>query len=352
MKKNYSYLLGLVVLIATAGASCLPGGSSTVARNDGGVYKSIDRAQTWTQKTAVPEIGGKTLTISNAEIKKLLIDPIDHNTVYAATLNNGLFVTYDGGDRWSGIKGISGQVNDVAVDYFNKCRYVVALPQKAVRTTDCGRGFKDILNEARTGVSIKFAIADHFNPNVLYVGTSKEVLKSGDFGETWSTVGRFNQEITDLRMDRRDSRIILAGLKGGLQLSKDSGKSWTELSENLKKFSNAVNITHIEQSKKADNTYVIASDYGLVKTVDGGITFDSVPLLTPPNSVKIKALATDPSDGDVIYYSTATTLYQSNDGGATWETLRLPTTREASYLTVDYKDGKVIYLGIKNPPKK
>ena len=88
-----------------------------------------------------------------------------------------------------------------------------------------------------------------------------------------------------------------------------------------------------------------ANKYGLLKSVDNGATWEGLTLVTKPRSVKIYSLAVNPDDGNNVFYGTATTFYASTDGGASWSTRELPSTRFATALAVDPNAVGTVFLG-------
>lgn len=346
-----SSLAAALVFLLT-GASCgLQSGAPAVV--DGGIYKSIDLGATWLQKTAIPEIGGRIIGFSDAQVNALTIDPQDHNVLYLATADKGLLQSMDGGERWTSIPYFGANVLSVALDYANKCEFYGLTPNKLSRTTNCGRDFKDVLTEARPGYALKKVIVDDYNKNTVYAATTKEILKSTNNGETWTTLKLFDDNISDVWMDIADSRMLMVGLKGsGIWRTSDGGNLWVEERDVLSKFDGASNIISITQNGRTIKNYTIATDHGLLRTTDGGESWNDIALLTPANTVKPLVVAVDPVNDKNIYYATSTTFYKSVDGGTTWKTQKLPTNRLPSVMTVDYKDSKVLYLGTKPVPKQ
>jgi photosystem II stability/assembly factor-like uncharacterized protein len=88
--------------------------------------------------------------------------------------------------------------------------------------------------------------------------------------------------------------------------------------------------------------------YGLLKTNDGGQTWQAISLITPPASTDIYSVAINPQNNLEIYYATASTFYKTVDGGQNWITRRLPTGAVATYLYVDPLEPNVIYMGMSN----
>jgi len=348
--------LAVASFMILSGQSCslFGGGASKPTAADGGIYRSTDSGVTWQQKVDLLSTGGKVVKFNNANIRRIIIDPQDHKAIFATTYSDGLIYSYDGGDSWSKDRTYAtGSVAGFAIDYFNKCKWYIAQDKKVARTVNCGRDWKDMLRETRGDYSYKIVATDHFNQNVVYAANTRELLKSTDSGDTWQTIQRFKSDIVELVIDRRDSRNIYVGFSGnGIQLSNDNGQTWTSLNENFKEFKESNKIRRIVQDISADNTFVVSSDYGLIRTKDGGKTWTGLKLLTPSGAVDIFSLTLDPKDGKIIYYGTDTTLYKTTDAGETWKTSKLPSSRRANFLLADYAEGKTLYLGTRFIEKK
>ena len=67
--------LGLTLVFIVSGCTIkLGGGSATAEKVDGGIWKSIDSAETWTQKVDVPLTGGKLASIANIDVAKIALE--------------------------------------------------------------------------------------------------------------------------------------------------------------------------------------------------------------------------------------------------------------------------------------
>jgi len=69
-------------------------------------------------------------------------------------------------------------------------------------------------------------------------------------------------------------------------------------------------------------------------------------LLPAEENTIIRAIAVNPKNNKEIYYATNLTFFKSSDGGATWSNKKLPTSRSASDILIDYKNPNVIYFGV------
>ena len=97
--------------------------------------------------------------------------------------------------------------------------------------------------------------------------------------------------------------------------------------------------------KQADGL-IYASQYGLLKSDDGGVNWRSINLLTPPGTAVIYGLAINPKNNKEIYYGIGTALYRTDDGGINWTPRSLPTSRGAFFIGINPENPKQIYLGV------
>lgn len=101
----------------------------------------------------------------------------------------------------------------------------------------------------------------------------------------------------------------------GLIKSTDGGITWQQVSKVLEP---PVDFHAMALSKSDPNT-IIGFDSGargLFKTSDGGVSWDSLPY-----PEYISAIAILPTDADTIFIGTGKGIYQSNNGGKNWEQL-------------------------------
>ena len=75
-------------------------------------------------------------------------------------------------------------------------------------------------------------------------------------------------------------------------------------------------------------------------------------LITPPGTVDIYSLAVNPKNGQEMFYGTDVTLYKTIDGGKSWITKKMPSSRAASALLINPDDPNIMYMGVKRVEKK
>ncbi len=351
MKFSRLFLFTFFGVLVLFGAGCiqLKGGKSTDAKL--GMWKSVDGGQKFEAASRLPTPRGVG-TIASISVRELVRDPSDRFALYLGTDQHGLFYSYDGGDGWMHVREPNlseGRVRAIAVDPSDKCTIYVTRGQRLYKSEDCSRTFNsEAYVDTRADVVLTDIEIDWYNPKTLYLSTTEgEVIKSSDAGRTWATIYRAKSQINDIHVDAKDSRIILvATARRGIHRSMDAGQSWSIVLEEdtFPKLDDIEKVKGLEQDAKADYTWA-SSDYGLMVSRDHGATWNAVPLVTPPGSVKITSLAVNPRNGAHIVYAAGGTMYFSTNGGAKWDTEKSPVTGAVSELLIDPVDERTLYLG-------
>jgi hypothetical protein len=345
---RYTYVFLTLLLLVFLGAGCF-GGSDTSAI-DGGVFKTADGGGEWMQSATVMLPTGLG-TLVSTDISVIEMDPSDNQAIYIGTRENGMLYSYDAGQSWmrpSTEALTTGTINDIDVDPDNTCALYVAKGGSLYHTSDCSRHFETGLYvETRSGVQISHIIADWYNEDTIWLGLDNgDILKSEDAGQSWKTMTNTDRPITDMMVSNADSRIVLAGTdRDGFYRTQDAGETWVHIEQELKEYSNAYRVYRLTQTATAD-TIIAATKYGLIRSFDFGLTWEGVELVTAPGEVGIYGLAINPTDANVIYYTSGNTFYVTANAGDTWSTAELATSREVQQLVVDPENTSVLYIGV------
>ncbi len=255
-----------------------------------GIYKSEDGGRTW-----------KNMGLRESEhIGRIVFDPRDSKTMYVAAQGplfseggeRGLYKTTDGGETWTKI--LSGTrwagVNDVDIDPRNPdvllastwqrhrhfFGYLAGGPESGLhRSTDGGKTWRAVTGvpsgEGRIGLARSTS-----SPNVVYAiaeagGTRGGTFRSDDGGASWrrqgayANIGLYYQEIfvDPVNPDRvyaMDVRVMV---------SNDAGRTFAALGEDGKHVDN-----HALWADPDDPDHLlIGSDGGLYESFDGGTTY-------------------------------------------------------------------------------
>lgn len=274
-----------------------------------GAWKSVDGGRTWAF-IGLPEAG---------QIGRIEVHPKDHDLVYVAALGHpfgknperGVFRSTDGGDSWE---------------------HVLALNDST--------GASDLT-------------LDSTNPRVLYAGMWRGerkpwalisgaeeggVYKSADGGDTWTKlqgglpegiVGKVGVSASPADPDRVWA-IVEAEPDGGVYRSDDAGKTWTRTNSDNNLRQRAWYYTHV-QADPVDRNTVYALNTSLYRSVDGGATFEVIPV---PHG-DVHDLWIHPDDPDRMVVADDGGAQVTVNGGETWSTYFNQPTAELYDVMVD-----------------
>jgi photosystem II stability/assembly factor-like uncharacterized protein len=274
-----------------------------------GVWKSQDGARTWTFQ-GLEEVG---------QIGEIVVHPNDPDLVYVAALGHpfgpnperGIFRSRDGGATWA---------------------HVLALDDS-------------------TGASS--LAMNPSNPRELYAGMWRGerkpwtlisggeaggVYKSTDSGESWTklegglpsgVVGKVGVTVSGADPERVWA-IIEAEPDGGVYRSDDAGETWSRVNSENKLRQRAWYYTHVHADPRDENT-VYALNTSLYRSVDGGVTFDPIPV---PHG-DLHDIWINPSDPQRIVIGNDGGGQASVNGGRTWSTYFNQPTAELYDVIVD-----------------
>lgn len=344
MKKVSLLSISLILL----GAGCLSGSGSS--GSDGGVFKSLNAGEEWSQAVVVPTASGIG-TLATTDVLTMEMDPQDNRYLYVGTRQSGMLYSEDGGASWRQPRFSAlaeGLIFKIEVDPTDVCKVYVAKGARLYGTDNCLRSFdSEVYVENRTGVSVVQAQVDWYNPSTLWIGLSNgDVLKSGDSGRTWATVLKTGDEISGFLTSNTDSRqVLVSTYQRGIYKTIDAGATWQEVDGGLRDLKQATRVYHMIQSANS-GVVMAASQYGLTRSTDFGSTWEAIPLLTSPGQVTIRAIGMDADNPRTIYYAAGATFYRSTDAGATWDTERFSSSRVPRAMLVDPKDAAVLYVGV------
>lgn len=320
---------------------------------DGGVFITEDFGDNWRQITSVYRVSEQAKNFSSEDLTAMVIDPTDPKAIYIGTSNNGMFYTYDGGIGWQRTLSGLGDINAIAISPKERCIIYAAIDNKVYKSTDCNRHWSYQFIETREDPknTITTLAIDSFNPNTVYAGTSGNGLFiSNDAGFSWRALRFFDGKIIKILINPNNSRIIyVASLNSGIFKTVDNGKIWKQVlsDSKLSGKSNALVYRELILDPTAEDGILYASQHGLLRSRNGGETFEDIKLLTPPSTTAIYSIAINPRNGEEIYYGIANAFYRTVDGGQNWITRKLPSDRAARFLYVDPLNGQNIYLGVK-----
>jgi photosystem II stability/assembly factor-like uncharacterized protein len=324
-----------------------------------GVFTTENRGDTWVAKNSLMTPGATAGSISTVNILMMAQDPSDPAAMYLGTRADGILYTYNSAAGWNKLGNLTKKTTDkvyaITVDPKNKCAIFAGVGNKIWKSIDCGRTWDALFNTDKTTELIRSIIIDWYDDQIIYMFASDgSMYKSLNNGVTWARLADFQADIEEVEMDNKDSRVMYVCTKtDGLYRSVDAGVTWTHLKDQLKGFgSNAKKGYGLELARDQANTLYYISKYGLLKSTDSGETWVKISLLSEISETTFSSLLVDPLKSSNIYYTDDKTLYRTSDGGATWETKKLPSTSIVSDLKINPKDSNILYITFKAPEQQ
>lgn len=352
--KKISLIIALIVSITLSGCTINIGSKSSSKGPDGGLYKSNTSGGTWSQKSLIASTSGKAGSFADSGSMVLTMDPSDTKALYFASTEGGVYYTYDNAESWREMPALRGTlINALAVDPASKCVLYAATDNKLLKSTDCGRSWIQTYYDNDLKVRINVLAIDHYDSSIVYIGTSRgEIIQSLDSGKSWQTMYRFENDLKKILIGPADSRILFVATEtDGLYRSLDKGVTWLSLKEALKSFPDNKKYRDLFLSTSQPGFVMLATKYGLIKSINNGDDWTALKLITPESEATINSVITHPQNPQEIYYVTNTTFYGSTDGGENWATKKLPSTRPGQQLLSDPKEPKTLYLTFKQVKK-
>ncbi len=349
-----SYGVGLVL---KGGAGQQTGSGSKTTVSGSGILYSEDKGDNWTQRANVTS--GQN--ISKYNITEIAVHPVDTNIIFAGTDSGSLYRSKDGSSSWEAISDKNNilltrsMVKAIALDRENSKRLFVAVFQdskgRVLRSEDQGDSFEEMYFTSKDKIGVNDIILSSLNKNQIFIGTDDGlILESSDGGFSWRTIGRFTSPIHKLAQTSGGTLLAVVKTKGLLR-SNDLGANWLDSQDTvngkrLQSFSGANSIEYmVIDPQNASNIY-LGTAYGLLRSIDGGISFTAPPLVIPPQSLPVMSIGIDPRNSNIIFVGAGQAIYRSEDGGEHWSVHAVPTNKRLLIMSVFPNDGNKILIGV------
>jgi hypothetical protein len=290
--------------------------------NDGGVYRSTQNGSltgTWTKAASLPVNQFYTVAASRQDLAR----------VSGGAQDNGSLRNW-GGTVWNSIGGGDGTTNLIDPTNHNKV-YACSQYGTCARSTDGGAtmvGFGSTVSDRRNWITP--VVFDPSNPAVMYYGGNR-VNRSTNSAASWTAIspdlshgsggigGSPYGTITTIAVARSDGRIIYAGTDDGrVWITRNTGASWTEITAGLPtRWITRLAVDPVD----ANIAYVSVSGYRngdpgahVFRTTTGGTAWQDISAGLPDAPVNDVVL--DPRNRTVLYAATDVGVFAATAGGA------------------------------------
>lgn len=342
-------------------------GDRMAVANDGGVSISVTRGRSW-HHIQLPIAQMYHVTTDNEVPYNLFGNEQDDpsyrgpsNSRTGATIPRSMWHAVGGGESgwatpdpadsniiWSSASG-SGTVGGIVVRYDERrrqARNVEVWPDQA-------NGVPADL-KYRFNWTMPLTISPH-DHNRIYVG-SQHVHQTTDGGQSWQVISpdlslndktrqqssggltpdnigvEYASVVFAIAESRLEKGLIWAGTNDGLvQLTRDAGKTWTNVTANIPGLPPWGTVSNIEPSRYAAGSAYLTVDFHQVnnrdpfvyKTVDYGKTWKGITNGIPRSMLSYAhCVREDPVRRGLLYLGTENGVYVSFDDGENWQPLQ------------------------------
>lgn len=326
-------------LVAALGAGS---GPSVLAQSFVSQGPALSYGETGTVQSA--DVTSRTGTVSGA-IQSIVVDPVNVGTMYIGAVNGGVWKSQNGGESWTPLtdKQLSLSIASLTMD-----------------PTDT------------TGQKIYAGTGVTSNSNMG--GRKVGILYSADAGSTWSLLGNGTLDKSVVGLVARGSTIVAAEAEpvnpktggGGLYLSTNGGTTFSAVAGVP-----AGAVTSLVSASAAGSPlYAVVNSAdpatrGVYKGSSDGSSWTQISASQVPIGANQSARLAAGPNGSVVagvydYIATSPTsassraklsaLYLSQDGGATWKPLSVPSVNAGNQastnltLAIDPANSSIVYV--------
>ncbi len=189
------------------------------------------------------------------------------------------------------------------------------------------------------------------DPRTIYVAAWRTDAPGGgiwvshDAGKTWTELaGLHNQSIFAFAAAPSDARILFAGTLDGVYRSTDSGANWSLISPAASKEIHEVESLAIDPANPA---VIYAGTWHLPwKTEDGGKNWKSIKQGIIEDS-DVFSIVIDPERTGTVYLSACSGIYKSDNAGTLFKKIQgIPSeARRTRVLMQDPRNRQIVYAG-------
>lgn len=250
----------------------------------------------------------------------------DPHILIAGTKNANLFLSVDGGMRWEPLdfpRQYTSMLHAVQFEPGSTSVVYAAIAADAgsglFRSEDCGRSWRAM--SSLSGSEVYSLAIWPKDSKVLAAGLRDGVYLSKDRGTTWSLISPATnielQPVVSVAFDPRSSGTIYAGTPRLPWKTTDGGANWSLIAEGMSTDSDIINV-RVDPVKPS--RVFIGACSGFWHSNNGGETWSKMAGI-PFESRRTYAFVQDTHHPEVIFAGTSRGLYATRDGGGVWKNI-------------------------------
>jgi len=256
--------------------------------------------------------------LHGADVRALIADPVDPDTLYLGTSGGEVYVSHDGAKSWltprNGSPFPNCVVDSLLIDreaHLWAASWglwgggVIAVSSDGAKTWQRrDAGLEDF--------SVRAIAIDPNDARFIVAGGLTGVYRSRDAGMTWEQISD-HTNVESLAIDPRSHDRIYVGTWRQGWRTEDGGKSWKQIAEGMVLDTDMFSIT-IDPAQP-DNLWVATCGW-VYNSTNGGDKWTRY--RDGFNNRRVHDVKIDPCDPDVVYAGSVGGLYRSEDRGKSW----------------------------------
>jgi photosystem II stability/assembly factor-like uncharacterized protein len=215
------------------------------------VFRSVDGGRNWERlHAAFPE--RCPIPIGPPRVTALMVDPVDHRSVWAGAEVGGVFHSVDGGDTWQALPPFGGSessldIHGAAISVGRQKKIMITTPDGIWTSVDEGRNWSmhgfSFPHQEHSAYTRAVAVKPG-DPETIFVGNGNVVFGDGglvqrsrDGGRTWQNIPLPvppNSAVYGFATNSANPNVVVANtFYGYIYVSRDGGDSWRKLPREL-----------------------------------------------------------------------------------------------------------------------
>jgi photosystem II stability/assembly factor-like uncharacterized protein len=344
------YFFSTIILLVTV---IFVGCTSNSGSVNGGVLKSEDEGRTFVPANMIDE----EHSIARYNILALAVDPSNNNIVYAGTQGHDLFISQDAAMTWTKLNTALGNIASIVINPFSTQTIYVGGTHEGrgivVKTVDGGQTWERVYIEPNDGTTITTMAISPVNENTVYIGTSGgTVARTMDAGQTWENLYHVENKkpIGEILIDSGDVHTLYVLInQTDIVKSRDGGITFESVNdmEREDEIKNKIydgKLYSMAVSPAQSGVIVVGTDKGVFRSDDYGYIWEPVDVIASSIGIPIHAIEISPHNANQIMYSVAKAVYTSV--GGSWVITDTASNKIVKVITYDPIYANVVYLGL------
>jgi photosystem II stability/assembly factor-like uncharacterized protein len=286
-----------------------PHNNALFSGNDGGIYKTYDKGESWTDLSD---------GLGILQVYRMAQTEMDPGMIIAGNQDNGTVMSKSG--EWYEILGGDGM--ECFIDYDDVNTIYGTLYRGDIRkSVNGGETFDTIMpDNSLVGSWITPFLMHHKYPNILYAGYHK-VYKTINGGKSWKALSDFqtgNNNLLSMAIAPSNDKILYIATRYDVYKTTDDGKSWTNITSDLpSQYKMAIAVSETN----ADKVWIVHSGFEDMKKVyrseNGGQTWENYSTGLP--NLPVNNIVYQNSSNDGLYIATDIGVYYRDGSMEGWE---------------------------------